>query len=109
VEIRFYPDTSSEAIATHTVSVESSEEWTQFKIDTFIPTSATHMLPYVGAAAEGKRSTVDVDGLRLIAWSPDLETQLERFDMLQVDGTIDYQLSRRLWPGMAELGAPSDQ
>jgi len=109
VEIRFYPDTSSEAISSHALSIETTEEWAPFKVDTFIPSAATHMLPFVGAEADGKRASVDIDSLRFIAWSPDLETQMERYDYLQVDGSIDYQLSRRLWPGMADLGAPSDQ
>ena len=71
-------------------------------MDTFIPTDATHMLPFVGAEAQGENHSIDIDGLKLIAWSADLETQINRYDHLQVDGRIDYLKSRRLWPGMSE-------
>jgi poly-gamma-glutamate capsule biosynthesis protein CapA/YwtB (metallophosphatase superfamily) len=102
VELRFYQDTSAPAFTTHSIQLNTESEWTQFNMDTFIPASATHVLPFVGGAAQGENRTVDVDRLALIAWSADLTTQMPRYDYLQVDGRIDYQKSRRLWPGLSE-------
>jgi hypothetical protein len=108
IELRFYTDTSSSAFSTHSIKLDTTEAWTEFSMDTFIPTNATHVLPFVGAEAQGKNNSVDIDGLKLIAWSPDLETQINRYDHLQVDGRIDYLKSRRLWPGMDESKESTD-
>ena len=108
IELRFYTDTSSPAFSTHSINLDTTEEWTEFSMDTFIPTDATHMLPFVGAEAQGENHSIDIDGLKLIAWSADLETQINRYDHLQVDGRIDYLKSRRLWPGMAESTESTD-
>ena len=105
VELRFYTDTSSPAFSTHSIQLDTRSEWKEFSMDTFIPKTATHVLPFVGGNAQGRNQTVDVDGLALIAWSPDLTTQMNRYDYLQVDGRIDYQKSRRLWPGMSAINA----
>jgi hypothetical protein len=102
-EIRFYSDTSSAAIATHRVELETGEEWTDFQIDTFVPEDAAYLLPFVGAAANGQRGTVDIDRLKLIAWSPDLSTQLRRYDHIQVEGSLSYIRNRRIWPGSQGL------
>jgi hypothetical protein len=108
IELRFYTDTSSSAFSTHSIKLNTTEEWTEFSMDTFIPRNATHVLPFVGAEAQGKNNSVDIDGIKLIAWSPDLETQINRYDHLQVDGRIDYLKSRRLWPGMDESTDSTD-
>ncbi|MEC7242732.1 MAG: CapA family protein [Myxococcota bacterium] len=102
-EIRFYSDTSSSSIATHRVSIETQEDWSRFQIDTFVPEEANYMLPFVGAEATGSRGQVDIDELKLIAWSPDLSTQLRRYDHLQVEGSLSYVRNRRIWPGSKGL------
>jgi poly-gamma-glutamate capsule biosynthesis protein CapA/YwtB (metallophosphatase superfamily) len=102
VELRFYTDTSSPAFSTHSIQLDTQSEWKEFSMDTFIPEKATHVLPFVGGAARGKNQTVDVDSLALIAWSSDLTTQMARYNYLQVDGRIDFQKIRRLWPGMSD-------
>jgi hypothetical protein len=61
------------------------------------------MLPFVGAEATGSRGQVDIDELKLIAWSPDLSTQLRRYDHLQVEGSLSYVRNRRIWPGSKGL------
>ena len=102
-EIRFYTDTSSEAIATHRVQLESGEEWSEFQVDTFVPEAANYLLPFVGAEATGQRGAVDIDAVKLIAWSPDLSTQLRRYDHVQVEGSLSYLRNRRTWPGAQGL------
>lgn len=102
-EIRFYTDTSSEAIATHSVQLESGEEWSEFQVDTFVPEAANYLLPFVGAEATGQRGAVDIDAVKLIAWSPDISTQLRRYDHVQVEGSLSYLRNRRTWPGAQGL------
>ena len=102
-EIRFYSDTSSPEIATHRVVIDTPEDWNSFQIDTFVPADANYLLPFIGAEANGEKGTVDVDELKLIAWSPDLNTQLRRYDHIQVEGSLSYIRNRRILPGSQGL------
>ena len=102
-EIRFYTDPSSEAISTHRVTLEAGEEWADFQIDTFVPEEALYLLPFVGALATGSRGAVDIDGMKLIAWNPDLTTDMRRYDHVQVEGSVLFQRNRRSWPGAESL------
>jgi len=109
IELRYYSDTSSEALGSENVTIESSEAWSVFQIDTSIPDGTTHILPFIGAKADGKRATVDYDNFRMIAWTADLETQPTRYDQLQVDGRIQFALSQRIFPGMNPIADADTQ
>ena len=109
IELRFYTDTSSEAFGSETVTIPSGETWSVFQVETSLPEGTTHILPFIGAKAEGKRATVDFDNFKLIVWTADFETQPSRYDQLQVDGSIQFQLSRRIFPGMASPTEPELQ